>query len=167
MRTKFTVTLTALMAMLAFVAGPAYADTDSVDDDAVEVEVEVEEVEVEDEGEDDGDGLGQVRSAAARARAAAKDLEDGEADPELEEGHDRATEALQAVVDRLSVEGAGGSGVAAEILTALLAGESPSKIGAAHGAEMAQAAADRRAERAEAGHGRPEHAGRPDDAGRP
>ena len=52
MRTKFTVTLTALMAMLAFVAGPAYADTDSVDDDAVEVEVEVEveEVEVEDEG---------------------------------------------------------------------------------------------------------------------
>jgi hypothetical protein len=153
--------------MLAFVAGPAYADTDSVDDDAVEVEVEVEEVEVEDEGEDDGDGLGQVRSAAARARAAAKDLEDGEADPELEEGHDRATEALQAVVDRLSVEGAGGSGVAAEILTALLAGESPSKIGAAHGAEMAQAAADRRAERAEAGHGRPEHAGRPDDAGRP
>jgi hypothetical protein len=155
MRTKFTATLTALMATLALVASPAYADTDTGE--------EVEDVEVEDA---DGDGLGQVRSAAARARTAAQDLEDGDADAELEAGQERATEALQAVVHRFSVEGAGGSGVAAEILAALIDGESPSEIGAAHGADMAKAAADRRAERSQDA-GRPDHAGPPENTGRP
>lgn len=153
---KFTATLMALMAMLALVAGPVQAQETGTDTDDVEVD-----------GDDDGDGLGQVRSAAARARAAAKDLESGDADARLIAGEERATEALQGALDRLSVEGAGGSGVAAEVLTALLEGESPSEIGAAHGAKMAQAAADRRAERSEAGQGRPEDAGRPDSAGAP
>jgi len=148
MRTKFTATLTALSATLALVASPASAqDVDT--------------------GDDDGDEFGQVRTAAARARTAAQDLEDGDADPEFEAGQERATEALQAAVYRFSIEGASGSGVAAEILTKLLEGESPSEIGAAHGAEMAKAAAYRRTERAEAGHGRPEHAGAAEDARRP
>ncbi len=159
MRKKFAVTLTALIAVLALVASPAFADTSTDEEPGVE---DVEQGEVENEGDDDG--AGQARSAAVRARNAARALENGDADADLEDGQERATEALQAVVDRLSVEGAGGSGVAAEVLTALIAGESPSGIGAAHGADMAQAAADRRAE---AGHGRPEDTGSPEDAGRP
>jgi hypothetical protein len=64
--------------------------------------------------------------AAAPARTAELDLEDGGADRELDAVQERAAEALQAVVYRLSVEGAGGSDAAAEILSALLDGESPS-----------------------------------------
>lgn len=146
MRTKFTVSATALAAMLALGVSPAQAQETSP-----------------------GDGFGQVRAAAALAQSAAQDLTDDDASPELAAIQDQATEAIQAAVDRL--EGAGGSGVAAEVLTALLAGESPAEIGAAHGADMAQAAADRRVERAveraDAGQGRPENAGRSEEAGAP
>ncbi len=157
MRTKFTATLMAVTAMFALVAGPAHAQDADPDTEKVD-QVEVPS---------DGDGLGQVRAAAARAKAAAQDLEDGDAGAELEAIKEAATEALQAALDRLSVEGAGGSGVASKVLTALLDGRSPAEIGAAHGAEMAQAAADHRANRTDHGQGRPEDAGRPEGAGIP
>ena len=158
MSKKFTATAAAVTATLALLAGPVMAD-----DDAVETEVSETEVE-------------NVMAAAAHARNAARELEkdnkDGEEESEDEESEDEdsdgdeltsAEEALTAALERLSQEGVGGNGVAAEILTALLAGESPAGIGAEHGAMMAEDAKTRRDERAaareEAGHGKPEHAG--------
>lgn len=165
-------------------------DEDDLDDEEREEETELEndgEVELDDDDEDDDEGedgegdIDEVIAAAGDAQEAAEDLEDGTADEELESKNEAAREALQATVDRLSEEGAGGEGVAAEVLTRLIAGESPAGIGAEHGAEMREAAAERRAERLEARQAaraerqearesaksnRSEDAGRPDHAGR-
>lgn len=138
MRKKIIVAPVALVASLALVFGSAMAD--ETETDAPEDCTVVENV-------NDVESLDAVHDAADDASDAAEDLEDGDACPDLENGHETAVVAWQAALDRLSVEGAGGNGVAAAVLTALINGESPSGIGAAHGTEMAQAAADRRAER--------------------
>ena len=164
MRIKLFTTLLALTALAASVAGPAQAQETDTGTDGPDAE------EVEDESEGDGDGLGPVRSAAARAKSAAKHLEDGDADPELKAGLEHARDALQAALDRFSTEdadGAGGAGVAADVLTALLDGNLPAGIRADHGKAMAQAAAERRAARAGIGHGRPDNTGVQEDAAAP
>jgi hypothetical protein len=164
MRTKFITTLITLIAMLAFAASPAHAQETDTDNNAPDVE----DIDNDDSREDDSDdGLGPVRSAAARAKAAASSLENGEADPELTTALEQAKEALTAARDRITADSAGNSGMAAQVLTALIAGDSPKEIGAEHGEAIAQAAAQRRSERAETDNGRPETTGRPDDAGRP
>ena len=152
---------------------------------AEDVEVEV----VEDIAVDES--IGNVRAAAAHARKVARELEklerdtsedeaeeDGaeeaaeEAEDDADDADDadeieKAKESLQAVIDRLSEEGAGGNGVAAKVLQAILDGESPSGIGAEHGKEMAAAAKERRDERKaardEAGHGKPDRPGKLDN----
>lgn len=169
MRKKLMIAPITLVASLALVFGPALADDVETDDPE-------DCTAVQDDSDTDTD-TDLVEEAALQAAAAADDLEDGDACPELETGHERAVVAWQAAVDRLSVEGAGGNGVAAEVLTALINGESPSGIGAAHGAAMAQAAADRRAESQDDegtadddesdSVGKPDHAGPPAGHGRP
>jgi hypothetical protein len=189
MRKKFVAAPVALVAALALATGSVSADEVETD-----VDVEVEDVETEcgddvpaDHASDEPakTELDEMTEAAEEAAEAVADMvEDEENEKEGEEDdcvtdHDRAKESLQAAFDRLSVEGVGGNGVASEVLAALLAGKSPAGIGAAHGKEMANAAAARRVEREEARGGQPEDArspesadkpdkaGRPDNAGRP
>ncbi len=176
MRTRNLIAPTALVAVLALVSGPAFASGDS---DDVATEVATEECPAPDDVAtlSDADTL---QEAAEEAAEAAEELADNEC--ESVDAHD----SLQAALDRLSAEGAGGNGVAALVLQALINGESPSGIGAAHGAAMADAAKARRAEHtnhgkhqtdapdtpdtpdapdAPDGEGVPDDAGAPDDAG--
>jgi hypothetical protein len=148
MRKKFVAAPLALVTALALAAGPVSADETETDDVTTTcVDVAVDEpaaTELEDKPETT-DLEEIVETAEAVAEAAADIVE--EEDDGCTTGRDRAKESLRAAFDRLSEEGAGGNGVAAEILTALLIdGESPVGIGAQHGEEMAKPAADGRAQ---------------------
>ena len=154
----------ALVATLAFAAGPVIADdatpddvpTPCVDDSTIDVPTD------ENVDEPAYTDLDEITEAAEDASAAVTDIADEESnddDDACVTGHDRARESLEAALARIG-EG-GGNGVASQILTALMNGESPAGIGHAHGKDMAQAAVDRRAERDDAETGRPDHAGRP------
>ena len=179
MRKKFVAAPLALVTALALAAGPVSADetetddvaTTCVDDVAVDepaaTELEDEPAATELEDEPAATELEEIVEAAEAAAEAAADIVEEE-DDGCVTGRDRAKAALQAAVARLSEEGAGGNGVAAEILAALIDGQSPAGIGAGHGEEMANAAAERRAERqAErdaAGGDQADDGGRPDKA---
>ena len=161
------ITIAALAAVsLTAAAGTAVADEPDAGEEGDAVEVECPDP---DEGGDEGESA--LEAAAEDAAAAAEALEGDEVCDDLKERNEQAVEALTAAMERLSEEGVGGNGVAADVLQALIKGESPAGIGAEHGAEMAAAAAERRearaAERAEEGRGKPEHAGKPDHAGKP
>jgi hypothetical protein len=134
MRKKYLLTPITIIAMLPLASGPAFADEPS--DDATTEECPAPTT---------ADTAITLEEAAQQAADAATDLVvDDECDSDRSA---RASEALQAALDRLSVDG---NGVAALVLQALLDGESPAGIGAEHGAAMAQAAQDRNAERAAA-----------------
>jgi hypothetical protein len=180
MRKKFVAAPLALVTALALAAGPVSADeteteTDDVTTTCVDDVVEGELASTGTENEPEAAGLEEivetefeeiVEAAEAAVEAAADIVE--EEDDGCVTGRDRANAALQAAVARLSEEGAGGNGVAAQILTALLEeGGSPAEIGARHGEDMAKAAVERRAEREAASGDQSDNSGRPDKADRP
>jgi hypothetical protein len=158
MRSKLIAVPAALLVTLAISTGPARADeaTDAEVEDVSEC-TETVEVEVVDEGD-------TLVAAAEEAAAAAEDLETGD---ECVTGRERAIESLSAAVERLSEEDAGGNGVAALVLQALIDGDSPSTIGTDHAAEMAAAAAEHRAEHQPSDVGQPDTPGQPSDVGQP
>lgn len=174
MRTRILPISTAIIATLALASGPVFAD-DATGDVTAEECPAVPEVAATD--------TPTLEEAAEEAADVAEDLATDD-DTCLSDESDQATAALQAALDRLSADDAGGNGVAAQVLQALLNGESPSTIGAAHGAAMALAAKEHRSEHA-TGHGKPDAAeapetpddpatpaiheapGRPADPGRP
>lgn len=176
MQKKFISAPVALVAALALATGPVSAEgvdtegaTTTCVDDASTDELVDEPTDQSAETEID-----EMTDAAKDAAAAVADIVEEEAnndDDGCVTGHDRAEESLQAALDRLTEEGAGGNGVASQILAALVNGDSPAGIGAAHGKAMAQAAALARGEREDErdadGHGNSEDAGRSDHAGRP
>ena len=153
MRSKLIAVPAALLVTLAISTGPARAD-DAPDTEVEDVAqcTETEEVEVVEGGE-------ILEASAEEAAAAAESLEAGD---ECVTGLDRAVEALAAAMAR----GANG-GVAHDVLQALLGDESPSTIGTDHAAEMAAAAAERRAAHQPTDVGPPEGAGQSDTAGKP
>ena len=137
---------TALLATFALVSGPAFAGSGTGDATITECPAPNSPAVAS--------HVDTVTQAAEEAAAAAEDLADGSC-TSAEAG--QAQTALKAALARLSVPGAGGNGVAAAVLQALIHGTSPAGIGATHGAAMAKAAQDRRADHA---HG----AGKPDTA---
>jgi len=127
----------------------------------------------------DEEKVAEIRAVAEEAGEGVDTLLDHEEEVEVEadddtaesdndgdeDGRDRAKESLQAAVDRLCETGAGGNGVAAAVLTALINGESPSGISAGHGKAIAEEAKDRRGQRQDGKkHEAPGQSQRPDKA---
>lgn len=178
MQKKFISAPAALVAALLFAAGPVIADEVAPDDVTAACADDAHTDQRVDDSNDPASDLDEITEAAEDAAEAVADIgeeEETDADDDCVSGHDRAEESLKAAIDRLEADGAGGNGVASEILAALMAGDSPAGIGAEHGKDMAQAAAQARlarqaehqAERDSEGPGGSDDAGRPDHAGRP
>ena len=182
---KFATTAVAVTAAMGLMASPVMAQ-DEGSDTGVAEETSWENLKAaaaharnaarqlekaDSEGDAGEEADEEAEDAAEEAEDAAEEAEGQDDSEDDAEDLKNAEQALQKALDRLSEEGAGGNGVAAKVLTALLAGESPAGIGAEHGKEMAAAAKEAReqraADRAEAGKGKPDNTGKPDNAGKP
>lgn len=158
MKSKYIALPAMVLASVSLVAGPAFAD-----EDEAKIEDETEECTTPETPE------GLVASAEDAVQAA-EDLE-SEGPCVDETGRERAKVSFQATIDRLEAK-TEFNGFAIDVLYALMNDKSPSEIGKQHGADMAAAAAERRAERqleAKDGSespGKSASAGRPDNPGK-
>ncbi len=144
-RTRRTALSTGLL--LGLMAGPAAAQVDETPEGGAQP-IRLEAV------------LDVARSAAERAESMAElvaveadDLagpeeEDAERERDRDE-FNKARGALASRVEQWELHGEAGGGPAQEVLSALLAGESPARIGSAHGKATAAAAAAERQGRKE------------------
>ena len=148
MRSKLIAVPVALVASFALAAGPALADdldTDDIETEDIETEDEKAETEAEEAEGEEAEGEEAEDEKAEDEKAECNDVEVSEVDGDVEQstleaaaaeaadaaegleagdgcvtGWDRAVQSFEATIERLSAEGAGGNGVAAEVLQALI-----------------------------------------------